>query len=336
MAAFLLPLALSHTVASANALIEDHTSLLSGVYLSQNMQITINATSFQVNGVKAKLNRDGSYSAERMSDLLGEGSFVILSPEKLEYTSADGTTAFEHSFGLTPDTETELADKRLLQWVEGELNTKASGISKSSAPDFAAFDRIIASAPNPDALKYYFSRHKASLLFFDELRRNTEEEEVDVRRTNMDRLSAIFQHVHVSTLPRLHWGMLARYASSKVETEGSGNGDNSFGNFLHVNGEQVMESWETAWMRKLAKFGLSKVRTLMILERPPRLRTPPSSTLSPAMPLSLASDRAAPQLACVRRRRARSPAPRSMSSSWAGGRASPAGSCWRSRTSTTP
>lgn len=139
--------------------------------------------------------------------------------------------------------------------------------------------------------RYYFSRYNASLLFFDELRRNTEEEDVDVRRANMDRFSAVFQHVHGSTLPRLHWGMLARYASSKVETEGNGNGENSFGNLLHVNGEQVsplsfsaslsspgfslasdrasarirvlqvMESWETPWMRKLAKFGLSKVHT---------------------------------------------------------------------------
>ena len=158
MAACLLPLVLSYySFSSSNALIEDgRSSLRSGVYLSDQMQITINkdATSFTVNGVRAERNRDGSFGAERLADLLGDGSFVIVSPTKLEYTTADATIAFEHSFGLTPDPETDLANRRLLQWVEAELNTKESGISKSAAPDYASFDRVLASAPNPDALKY--------------------------------------------------------------------------------------------------------------------------------------------------------------------------------------
>ena len=128
--------------------------------------------------------------------------------------------------------------------------------------DLETFDRLLASAPNQDAIKFYFNRHAASGIVLDALRHNLQgsDEDDEARRTRMDRLSAIFQHIHIATLPRHHFGMLDHYRSSPLQTEGASS-NNSFGKYLHVNGEQVMESWETQWMRALARYGLRKTRS---------------------------------------------------------------------------
>ena len=267
MATWMVPLVLGMARMMAgfasNAPIEDDRPeppcLLSGVYLSNALQYVVfcNATLFMVNGWEVEDHGDGRYGSHQMLDILGNGTFVIATPTTMEYTSAMATTVFEHSFGLEPDDEISELNDNLLKWTEGALT------DKSRAPDYDAFDHLVSSASNPDALKFFFARDKASVYFFNELKQNVREDSVDVQRANMDRFSEVFYHVHVTTLPRHHWGLLERYASSHVETEGSGNGDNSFGDYLHVNGEQVMESWETKWMRKLANYGLSKTRSAL-------------------------------------------------------------------------
>ena len=182
----------------------------------------------------------------RVREKLGAGTLFARNATTVEFVAKEdgAATAFSFSFderrGHVAASVAALNDD-LLEWLDHAMR------HLDADPDLAAFDALLAASSNLDATKHFFPREKAEVVIFEGLRRVVANDDEDVRRDMVDRVCRVFAHVHISTAPRMHFAELAHFAASEVQTEGADRLNASFGDFLHVNNEQVMEAWEFKW-----------------------------------------------------------------------------------------